>query len=67
MTGDADEIISYKQTVKLHELATSARFNELVVIPGGNHFTSYLKKPKIYLNKLEAFLNKCSIELQPVD
>ena len=56
ITGDADEVIPYEQTVELHKIATSSNFNQLLVIEGGNHFGSYMRNPKAYFSKFEAFL-----------
>jgi len=66
VTGDDDEIVPYKQTIKLHDLATSTRFKELYVVKGGDHNGSFLKEPKVYLSKMEAFIRKCILEFEPM-
>lgn len=52
ITGDQDEIVPYKQTVKLHELSTKTPFKDLLVVKDGTHNDSWERGGQSYWSKL---------------
>jgi len=64
VTGDDDEIVPTEHTVKLSNIASNAKFKDLLVVKGGGHNDSWMEGGANYLSKMKAFMSKCISQYQ---
>ena len=65
VTGDADELVPYEHTLKLHGDSRLAIFKELLVVEGGTHNDSWYVGGRNYVQMLKDFLKRCTMEYLP--
>lgn len=60
VTGDKDEIVPTQHSDVLYKQATSSIWKEFLIVAGGTHNDTWQVGGIAYVEKLNAFFNKCS-------
>jgi fermentation-respiration switch protein FrsA (DUF1100 family) len=61
ITGNEDELVPFKMTLKLHESATASKHKELFVVFKGTHNDTWYVGGKEYMSKIEKFLKESMV------
>ena len=63
VAGKQDEIVPYEHTIKLYDMATKARFKDILVVETGTHNDTWHVALNEYLNKLKTFMDRANSEM----